>query len=356
MKPRNLLLQGILITVLLMLVPMDVRAQTLKIVPQRVESSGPVEKAMQENKGRASTKLEGRGGTLRLTYQASQPITIYMVPLNAQGGFVPTDFLLFTMPPTDSETVEIDLTVSPGWSPRKTTWLLHLLTKDERSIAGFVSIEFVPTSAGKIISTMMRHFFTAEPYTPSSYHALYGYRAFTFSVTIILGILLMVMCALVAVFTSKGRRLQTLLLLVLLMHALYGLRFSVDLVRFTHEHLSAYARGEYDEAGSIYRVAPVVRELAAKNPSATTLFVCRSGTNYKEKILRYFVYPTVVTSETNAAALADFALAMDTDKWSLETVTESNTVDQFLLCGDLRLKVQTLESFPDGSILFALLR
>jgi hypothetical protein len=164
------------------------------------------------------------------------------------------------------------------------------------------------------------------------------------------------MAALAALLTRKGRRLQAFLIVILVIHALYGLRFSVDLVRFTHEHLSAYARGEYDEAGSIYMVAPVVQELAAKNPTETTLFVCRSGTNYKEKILRYFVYPTVVSSDASSAAGADFALAMDTDKWSVETVTESGNVDQFLLCGDLRLKAQTLESFPDGSILFALTR
>jgi hypothetical protein len=45
-----------------------------------------------------------------------------MVPLDAKGNFVPTDFIRFTLPATELGTAEVDLTLSPGWTPGNKKW------------------------------------------------------------------------------------------------------------------------------------------------------------------------------------------------------------------------------------------
>ncbi len=358
MRPRKFLFAQIVCATLLIITPASVWAQILYITPSTVDSSAPVEKALRENKGRASTNIEGRGGTLRLTYQTSAPLTIYMVPLSTTDSYVPTDFLMLTLPSTDEGVADIDLTVSPGWTPRPTKWLLHLLTKDEGTKAGFLTIDFLPTSAPKIVSTFFRHLLTQEPYTPSSYHALRGYRLFSMDATLVAGILLLLTSITAAALAKKDQKLIAIVCVLLIFQAAYGLRFGLDLLRFSSEHLSGYRNGVYDETGSVHLIAPVILSLAEKNrkdEAGTTVFVCRSGTNYKEKLLRYFAYPVRVSSDSAYAKIADYVLVMNSMNWSMQTITAAGIGKQFMRCDDLVFQAEKLSSFPDGSILFTLI-
>ncbi len=350
MRTGNIFIARCICAALLSLLPGVVLAQTLTITPEVITSSSSVERALQENKGRAKTSLEGQGGTLRLTYQASEPITIYMVPITEDGRYIQSDFIVMTLPATEKAIADIDLTVSPGWSPTTKTWLLHVLTKDQNAEAGFSSIEFVPVNLTKTVATVFRHALSAESYSPSSYHGLHGYRIISLSFTMIVGIALLLAGASALFFAKKPRKLQTLVIVIIAFHALYGLRFGVDLLRFTGEHLSGYAHGAYDEAGSIYQVAEALTELTANSEKKTIVFACRSGTDYKEKILRYMTYPITVTADSSVMATADFALAMDTDTWTYDSVSE------LLHCGTLTVPVRKISDFPDGSILFTILR
>ncbi len=344
-------LHGTLLVTLFLLTPLSAAAQTLQIQPRVVDASWMVEEALRDNKGRAKTSLEGNGAFLRLTYQASQPLTITMVPLSDEGRFVPNDYLLLTLPQTDGATADINLTVSLGWSPGNTVWLLHLLTKDENASAGFIAVEFLPATPKTMISAFFRHAFKTEPYTPSSFHALHGYRIFALDGTILAGILLILACIIAVIVAKKQNKLVAALLIVLTFQGIYGLRFGLDLLRFSTEHLSGFSRGLYDEAGSAHQIARALREHvmdSKKAESATTVFVCRSGTNYKEKILRYAAYPIVITSEEASAEHADYALVMDADEWRVD--------NDSLHCADLTLRVRTVTDFPDGSVLFAIIR
>lgn len=352
MKTGSFFIARTVTAALLVLIPAVAAAQVLMITPEAITSSVPLEKARQENKGRATIKLEGKGGILRLTYKALQPLTIFMVPLSPDGTFVQTDFILLTLPISDQGAADIDLTISRGWSPRNTTWLLSVITKDTEAIAEFSAAEFLPISTVKTVTTFFRHSLNAEPYTPSSYHGLRGYHALKLDLTIIMGLALVLACAAAFVFRTKEKKLQTLIIIFILFHALYGLRFSIDVLRFTGEHLLGYSRGHYDEAGSIYDAAMKIAELAAKTEKEMNVFVCRSGTDYKEKILRYMTYPVTVSSEVASAANADVALGMDTSAWTLESTKDG----ELLHCKDLSLKVRTLAQFPDGSVLFTLHR
>lgn len=327
----------------LVLVPAVAGAQIHRITPVIVDSSAQVEHALIDNKGSASTKLEGQGSMLRITYISSEPLTVYMVPVNAAGQFAPNDFLTFMLPATEDGTVDIDLTVSPGWKPKTQTWVMHLLTKDENADAGFADVQFLRAGPSTVAAAAIKHAFTVEPYSPSTYHGIRGYRVFGSDLTIIMGIMLLLASGLTALIAAKGQKLRTVLVLLIGFQALYGLRFGIDLLRFSDEHASGYAEGLYDEAGSVYRIAPVVRSL-----DATKIFVCRSGTNYKEKILRYFAYPVRISADPQDAVDSDAALIMNADEWSFDGAT--------LLCGDLALKAAKHSDFPDGSVLFTLLR
>lgn len=334
-------------------------AQTLTITPAVVDSSAPVERALQENEGRASTAIEGQGGWLSLTYAASEPLQIFLAPLDADGGFVPTDFLRFTLPAADEADVLIDLTVSPGWSPAPHKWILHILTGRKDAEAGFLQMEFLPASPFATVKALFSHFFTVEPYTPSSYHALRGYRVFGTPTAPILGVVMLIAAAIAIVAAKKERKLPTLVMVLLAGCAFWQLRFSIDLLRFTHEHLTGYAAGLYDEAGSVYQAADIIREAvktAKIKEEAATVYVCRDGTNYQEKILRYMSYPIRISSQEKDAATAAFVLVTDKKSWTLGTRTTGTSSVQTLNCGAVTSDAKKLTDFPDGSILFSIHR
>lgn len=327
-------------------------AQNLAIRPAIVDSSEPVERALAENKGRASTALEGKGATLVISYHSNQPLEIYMVPLEKNDLFVPTDFLRFTLPQTEDGTASIDLTVSPGWKPIQQKWLVHLLSKDEKADAGFNSISFTPSSPFRIAGAGVGHFLTAEPYTPSSYHALRGYRIFGAHVAVMLGIATVLIAFVCLLFVKRERMLMTGVTILLTGTALYQLRFGIDLLRFTNEHLTEYAGGTYDEAGSAHLVAAAIKLIGKEGQ---TVYSCRDGTNYKEKILRYFAYPIRISSDDADAAKADFAVVMDKQSWNLDTATVNKATVLTLRCGAANRRAERLNTFADGSILFRLL-
>lgn len=327
-------------------------AQSVFIRPAIVDSSEPVERALSENKGRASTALEGKGATLVISYHSNQPLEIYMVPLEKDDVFVPTDFLRFTLPQTEDGTASIDLTVSPGWKPVQQKWLVHLLSKDEKADAGFNSISFTPASPFRIVGAGVGHFLTPEPYTPSSYHALRGYRIFGAHVAVMLGIVTVIIALVVHLFVKRERRIVTAVAILLIGAGLYQLRFGLDLLRFTNQHLSEYAEGTYDEAGSAHLMAGAIKLIGKKGQ---TVYSCRDGTNYKEKILRYFAYPVRISSDDADAAKADFAVVMDKQSWNLDTATVNKATVLTLRCGAVNRHAERLNTFADGSILFRLL-
>jgi hypothetical protein len=279
---------------------------------------------------------------------------MYMVPLKTDDSFVPTDYLHFTLPMTESGTAEIDLTVSPGWSPANRKWQMTLLSTDEKADAAFTGIHFHQDGTRSRFLVAVRHLFTQEAYTPGSYHALRGYRILGTSFTEILGIL-MVIGALLCFAVCRTKQYRTAVLTTLIVSSLlYQTRFSIDLLRYTLQHTREYAVGTYDEAGSIHAIAGVLRGLVS-DPKHTTVYSCRDGTNFKEKLLRYFSFPITVSSESGAAKTAQYAVVMDKFKWGFTTAITKDASNVTLQCGDLQRLAQKLTTFPSGEILFKIL-
>jgi hypothetical protein len=264
-----------------------------------------------------------------------------MTPISSDGRFIPGDFLTFKLPASATQTAVIDLTVSPGWKPGTSRWLVHLLSKDTEANAGFGNITFVEASPLTTIFAFARNTLRQEPYTPSSYHALRGYRALSMDLTVIAGILLLITCFVTAFFSKREHKLTAILLIILTFQGIYGLRFGLDILRFSAEHLIGSHNGIYDEAGSVYRIADALRDQKAQS-----VFICRSGTNYKEKLLRYFVYPIHVTADSADASHADSAVVMSARDWRFEHGT--------LRCGAITMQAQKITDFNDGSVLFSL--
>lgn len=320
--------------------PSRASAATQFITPEIVSASSQVEQALKENKGRASLSLEGKGGYLSLQYAASEPMKIYAVPLDAKGSYVPTDFLVFSLPAATENTVLIDLTVSPGWTPKNHTWKINALTEHENVAAEFLTVDFIPASPIKEATTMFNQLFTPEAYTPSTFHALRGYRVFATPVVPILGILTLI-TALILALKNPRQSVRLCVLVFVSGSLLYQARFAVDLIRFSYEHLTEYRAGTYDEAGSVYEIAKTLEAA----PTTSTVYVCRDGTNYKEKILRYMVYPLQVSSQDEDAKNAAYAVVMNKFDWTYETV---------LNCGVLKRPATKIKDYPDGSVLFSL--
>lgn len=341
------------IAILALCSPLVLLAQTLRITPALVDSSEPIEQALSKNAGHTSATIKGKGKSLNIKYTASEPIDVFMVPTDNADNFVPTDFVRFTLPKTENGDVEIDLTVSPGWSPKEISYIVYLLSEHESADVGIVSLEFIEPTFLKTVSAAFKHFFTAEPYSPSSYHALRGYRFLGISFVPVLGLLGMAFSVLALVFFSKERRLHAVTGIWILATMIYGLRLSIDLVRFSAEHVPGYLRGQYDEAGSAYDIGALLSTPDMK-PKDNILFVCRDGTNFKEKLLRYASYPLRVTSDPSEASGATLALVMDKLSWNMETVIDKKGSRQILHCGPIAREAVKIQSWPDGSILYSL--
>lgn len=330
---------GIAILVVLAL-PSSAYAATQYITPEIVSASNQVEQALKENKGRASLSLEGQGAYLSLQYTSSEPMRIYAVPLDTNGSYSPTDFVVFTLDAATERSVLIDLTVSPGWTPKNHIWNINALTEHENVAAEFLTVDFIPASTVKQATTMIRQLFTPEAYTPSTFHALRGYRVFAMSIVPILGLLTLII-ATILIIRNPRKRIPTYVCVLICGSLLYQGRFAIDLLRFSFEHLREYKAGTYDEAGSVYEIAKTLRAA----PATSSVYVCRDGTDYKEKILRYMVYPLQVTSNEDHAATAMYAVVMNKFDWSYESV---------LNCGALKKPATKIKDYPDGSVLFSL--
>lgn len=338
---------------LLCALPLLTHAQTLHITPARIDSSHSVEEALITHKSHAKTTIDGQGGTLELRYQSNEPIEIYMVPLGKNSSYVPTDYIRFTLPMASDGTVSIDLTVSTGWSPEHRQWMLTLLGTDETTNAAFTDIRFGNERTSNASIVALRHFFVPEMYTPSSVHALRGYRVLGRSFTTGFGVLTICIVLLILAVSRKKYRKPVLLTLVIA-SLLYQARFNLDLLRLTSMHLGEYSRGTYDSAESIHLIADTLKTLVS-DPAKTTVYVCRDGTNFKEKLLRYFTYPIRISSDAADAEKADYAVVMNKFKWGFDTELTKDGSSVTLNCGDLHRKAQKLNTFPKNEILFQLL-
>lgn len=335
------------------LLPMHVFAEDLMITPMLVGESGMVEKALMRSNGRAKTELEGQGSKVIITYSSDADLNIFMIPMNEQRtNYNPTDAFSFLLPAGTDNKATIDLTLSPGWvSARPIYYIIHILTPTAETNAGFSEVEFVAGSIVDQIRAMASHGFKSELFTPATFHVLRGYRIMTTSVTIVLGMLSIITCIIVYIIARKRKWHggMAILMTLVIFQLLYGARFALDLLRFSGEHLHAwYTTGQYDEAGSIYLIADVIKSsIADPTPSDSGVYICHDGTNFQEKLLRYFLYPVPVSSDALKIKDPSHVLILVKKTWSFDDKT--NALD----CGEFKGAMKHIKTYDDGSVLFS---
>lgn len=308
------------------------------ITPVLLTASAPIEQAIRDSGGHASTTIEGDGRWLRLGYESTEDITLFIMPLTGPNQLNPADATMLVLPRGTSMDVTIDLSVAPSWRPGSLSYLLNLLSTSKDAEVSFLSAEFFPASITELIGIGFRHAMLPEPYSPSSYHALRGQRMFSLPLPIILGIATIIL----AITIGMYRRSRSVALVIMLMGMMMvGARASFDFIEISREHLtSMLAHGTYDEAGSIYLIGERLRPLLP-----TGIVICRDGTNFQEKILRYLMYPVPVGSSIGVPA--SHVVVEGKIRWSFDHGR--------LRCGDIDRRASHLASFDDGSEIFTLL-
>jgi hypothetical protein len=291
-------------------------------------------------KSSSEGKIGGEGTALRLRYTTPTPLRSLIVKFATEQGFDPADLVGFTMPAASDGEVIVDLTGLPGWSPGTAQYLLSFYSSELEGAAQVTEVEIMKGSPMDTARAALSQFMQPEDFKVSSYHMLRGYRILGVPLILIIGIPGIILTG--ALF---WRRKPVLALMILLIaNLLYSTRVSADLLRFSAEHLGEwYAKGTYDQAGSMHEIATWVRR---NLPSTSHIFVCHDSTDYYSKVLRMFAYPIRVTATPTIALPPTHVLITRKLSWSIE--------EGILSCGPLKVAAEERARFSDGSVLFAL--
>jgi hypothetical protein len=317
------------------------------IEPALVRTSQFVSKLVSNETGSARKTVEGRGDRVRMRYASSGSFVLFIAPLDANGNYVPLDMMAAKLPATTAMTdVVIDVSVSPSWSLATTQYLFLFISDEKDMAASIASIDFEGPTIGDLPLILWKQFWIPEPYLPSSYHGLLGYRVFGLSVPVIIGI--GAIACIIALARRSKHPVGTAMAVATWFLLVVGLRAGVDTSQWTRAHLTEwYANGTYDEEQDVVEIARTLRTLAEKNPTRPMIvFVCRDGTNFREKLLRYFAYPISFVSTLGETDPPTHVLVMGkVDPWSME--------NEILTCNAFKGSVQHTKTFVDGTELFS---
>ncbi|HCI04307.1 MAG: hypothetical protein QF755_05565 [Candidatus Peribacteraceae bacterium] len=278
---------------------------------------------LSEEVSHASVDLNGKGADLLINYSSPAPLSVYILFLNEDGSVNPRDIVSAQLPKGEVESV-IPLSQTRGWSLGERKYKLHMIT--EKNIEP--SISKLKLEGSPSLADGLKQFFALEPFTPSSYHRLSGYKFFGISFTLLLTLTLALALALTLIFRKKKHAMTAIIILILIFNA----RFSLDLLRYTKENLTAET---YSTAGSAYQIADYFKSNGIKDVQ-----LCSDGNTYFPTILKYAGYPLNIPDES------EHVLVRNAYEWSFENGN--------LTCGELNAPATSLMEFPDGSILFKL--
>ncbi len=315
------------------------------VVPHRIEQSAQVDAITSRSESNSSTVIEGDGQILAINYSSDSDLQIFLFYLHSDNSYDPADTVIFSLPAGDNVQTNVDLTHSSGWHPGKRSYKMTLMSDKTDPIVSFASTEFVPTTIGTLVTTPVKQLSLVEIFTPSSYHALHGYTIFGQSFATLLGILALFLTIMACVIWRK-RGLIIALSLLIGSQLIYGLRFSIDELRFTAEHVKSwYSNYTYDEAQSTYELASLLKQESIHG--IVNVFVCRNGTDFREKLLRYFSYPISVSSVETSAKAATHIVVMDAAQWSYDAASHT------LSCNEKTYDATHVQTLKDGTQLFS---
>lgn len=300
-----------------------------------------IERRMDAAFSHAVARLRGRADAVSIRYSASSPIDCIVVVQDA--GSAP-DFpaaLVAELPPASRGDAQVDVSRSPAWSLSSREYTLFFFSRSATGTS-IDQVALVPLSLRRFPVSAVRHILSPEPYAPSSYHRLKGYRVLGVPAALLFSSLvtLILLLVLVARKRFRGRRLSACLTIVLLGCLLPSARFSLDLLAMTGRHLSAwYAHQPYEQAGSAYHIAAYLR---SSSTAQSPVYLCSDGTSYIPSLFTYALAPRRVITQGSGAQLF---IAFE------QPVRKGEP----LQCAGREWEgAKPLQDFPDGSVVYSL--
>jgi hypothetical protein len=263
-----------------------------------------------------SVNLSDRGKAVRVVYSSDVPIEMRIsFPLDAHGEsedmrFNPMMTLRFpNLPQGHRQSVQLELTDSPAWSPGRTAYILHVRGPSGATVQVH-DLEFLPSSFMQNIGVALRHLFLDETVQLSSINHRFGYRVLNVPVVVVVGVVLVLCAVLIFCFfrvitgrflrASSGkagvsREASLLFACCIAGLLLYDARFSLDLMRTGLGDLLHWFRaGEYRQLGPIHTMVDVLEDERRITSMSMTVSVCLDMDDLYFKQLRYHLAPATV--------------------------------------------------------------
>lgn len=316
----------------------------LRITPL-LELSVEERRALGAQTSVATAALQGAGGRLAMTYTATTPFWLAIAPSAEDGAVDPDDILYAQLPKGGGVQAEIDLTVSPGWSPWKDRYVLSASKSTAGDDTAIDAVSIEPATFGEIAMAVLRHAATREGWYVSAFHVLRGTRLLDVPLAMIVGIATVLAAAIHAVRRTPARTLATPLIAAAIG---LGLWTNIELLRWTVLHAKEYAgEGTYGQLGAAKTIGTFVRDLQRTDKRKLALSVCGAGSDYYGKAVRYFSTPVPVDVAGATLALSTHVLVAADAPWAFAPDEGK------LRCRDASVGAEAMHTFADGSILFA---
>ncbi len=274
-----------------------------------------LQEQLSEEIAHAHIDLKGEGADLNVEYSSTHPISLYILFLDDDGSVNPRDILFAKLPEGNDVESIVPLSPTRGWRGGERSYKLHLIT----NLDGTQNLKSIGIGGSASIIDGLKQFFSPEPFTPSSYHRLTGYRFLGIPITLILTILI----AIILIGSLILKRKQLGLIIILIIILLSNARFSLDTLKYTQKHLSDWSYNKtYETAGSTYEIAEFL-----ESENIRSIQLCTDGNSYFQTLLKYAAYPLAING-TSKFILERYALECDTSN------------------------AEKTKEFPDGSIIF----
>ncbi len=304
----------------------------------------------------AEVQLAGGGDRIDVRYRSDTPVEAFVFFGDAKAPLDITTALAATLPAGNDADASLDVSASPAWSLFTNNYQVFFLVHDAQGTS-IQTVSLIPTPLWRVPAIALRQFFTPEPYQPSSYHRLKGYQIFGLPLTILSLIACAVCIGIIVIWKRRGARLMPVLTALLVTFLLYGARFSSDLLWITTGHLQEwYGHETYAQAGSAYAIADAITKDGNAHPSKekSTVLLCTQGTSFVPALMTYLLYPIPVTQLAENANESEYVIVFQPPMAQGQATRDEGAHAESVRCDGLMVAGLTrLQSFPDGSILYA---
>jgi len=245
--------------------------------------------------------LKFKAESMKIRYSSDVPLKFSVSYPEDRGEMVrinPLDIISIYAEPGENREINVDLTMSPAWSPRREEYNLYIAGED----GGVVSLNEVSPkspSFGKTVKAFFSHLLVDEPKLLSSINFFYGYKVLGVSFSKMLGFVALILIlskVLYCYLFKKQKQLFSFLVFASFIFIfIYDARFSLDMIKTTFTDLSEWTSvHEYRQLGPLYKAADYLKMDADLDKKNMNIAMCFDSSDIVHKYLRYDLYPVPV--------------------------------------------------------------